>query len=199
MFGWARRAFSFDGRAGDSQYSPGPDGIVLKVPIAIGELPKSEPSPSAPPVEEPVSESPAEDDDGPAATPRKVLPERPPLHTVIVVDPELSLLEPIKDGLRTRVARVHLFQDAAQAGVRLKQYLADGEFPALVISQEARDSSEPKGQRGWRGFVRRVWSISPKVRVVLLATRSDLKTRAALKCSSGRMSRRRQTRHWRRL
>ncbi len=174
VFGWARGEFSFDSRAGDSEYAPGPDGIVLRVPIVLGELPESEPPPSTPPAEEPVSESPLEDDDS-VDTPREVLPERSPLQAVIVVDPELSLLEPIKDGLRTRVARVHLFQDAAEAGVRLKQYLADGEFPALVISQEARDSSEPKGQRGWRRFVRRVWSISPKVRVVLLATRSDLK------------------------
>jgi hypothetical protein len=88
---------------------------------------------------------------------------------VICVDPELALLEAIKNGLAATPTHVHIFQDAGAALDRLKQYVVRGVFPVLVISSRIEDPLDARKGLGWRRLAERIRAMTPRIRIVLIA------------------------------
>lgn len=90
-------------------------------------------------------------------------------EVVICVDPELALLEAIKNGLAATPTHVHIFQDAGAALDRLKQYVVRGVFPVLVISSRIEDPLDARKGLGWRRLAERIRAMTPRIRIVLIA------------------------------
>jgi hypothetical protein len=89
------------------------------------------------------------------------------LPPVVVIEPELPDLERIKRGLADAVPRVHVFQRSDLAIARIRQYLARGETPIVILS--ARTPPDPlSGARDWREILVRLKSQAPRMPVFLL-------------------------------
>jgi hypothetical protein len=81
--------------------------------------------------EELVLEAPAVEEHSPGpAHPRSVVP-------VVVLDPNLAVLEWAKRALSDGHERVHIFQKTELAIARIRQYLIRHETPVVVVSQDA--------------------------------------------------------------
>ena len=96
--------------------------------------------------------------------------ERP---AVVVVDRQLSVLEWMKSTLEGAFPRVHIFQKADLAVQRLRQYVARGERPLVLVSPELPID----GACGWsdvNDMVARMKKQSPRSTVLWLGERSEL-------------------------
>jgi hypothetical protein len=106
--------------------------------------------------------------------------ERPPAAIrkmpVVLIDPEVSVLEWVKAAIEDEFLRVHVFQQAEQGLARIRQYLIRGETPLVLISPDAQIDSL-SGIHGLGDFVRRLKTQAP--RLVVLGLREDEDTAAS--------------------
>jgi hypothetical protein len=100
------------------------------VALATAERFEAESPARAPQAREPEASS------GPA-------PERVPIP-LVVVDPDLALLEWAKEALKSRYERVHIFQKTELAIARIRQYLVRRETPLVILS----DATPPDPNSG---------------------------------------------------
>jgi hypothetical protein len=89
---------------------------------------------------------------------------------VVLIDPDVVVLDWAKSSLRGRFARVHVFQQAEQGLSRIRQYLIRGQQPLVLISPET--PIDPlSGIHGLADFVKRLKVQAP--RIVVLGLRAD--------------------------
>jgi uncharacterized protein DUF4388 len=93
--------------------------------------------------------------------------------SLICIDPDLQLLERLKAGLADKPVRVHIFQSAADALARFKQYVIRGEVPAVVLGSTIEDPLDARQGLGWRRFAGRLLAIAPRLRLVVLARQNE--------------------------
>jgi response regulator RpfG family c-di-GMP phosphodiesterase len=114
-----------------------------------------------------VSESTAADHAIPVEVEGSAPATAPTAPPIIVVDPELSTLEWMKQGLRSHFPRVHIFQRSELATARVRQYLGRAEVPLVLLSAEASDD-RVTGAKGVAEIVARLRAHSPRLRILLL-------------------------------
>ena len=74
---------------------------------------------------------------------------------VVLIDPDVSVLEWVKATIQDDFARIHVFQQAEQGLARIRQYLIRGELPVVMISTGIR--IDPlSGIHGLSDFVERL-------------------------------------------
>lgn len=89
---------------------------------------------------------------------------------VVLIDPDVSVLEWVKAAIDDDFARVHMFQKADQGLTRIRQYLIRGTTPLVLVSPET--PIDPlSGIHGLADFVKRLKAQSP--RIVVLGLRAD--------------------------
>jgi hypothetical protein len=104
----------------------------------------------------------------PAPAPR---PAGLPSHgqvPVVVSDRELVVLEWVKRALAPLPVRVHIFQRSEQAITRIRQYVARGELP-LVLLTTGTPPDPVSGARDWAQIAARLRAQVPSLPLVLLA------------------------------
>ncbi len=118
----------------------------------------------------------------PAETVAAVRPAAPPISAdpasvcsaktmpVVMIDPDVGVLEWVKASIEGDFARVHVFQQADQGLARIRQYLIRGEIPLVLISP-ATPIDPLSGIRGLGDFVKRLKTQAP--RLVILGLRED--------------------------
>jgi len=89
--------------------------------------------------------------------------------SLICIDPDLPVLEKLKNGLAQDPVRVHIFQSAEDALARFKQYVVRGELPGVVLGSGVEDPLDARQGLGWRRFAGRLLAIAPRMRLVVLA------------------------------
>jgi hypothetical protein len=141
---------------------PGPEGIQFRVAIrpesvALGAARRLD--------EERRGEAPAAAGPEPAAAATSETPQ-----AVVVVDPELRLLQQVKERLGGPGRRIHIFTRSEEAWFRIQQYLLRGETPSLILGEGVKDPVEPGCRPGWRRFSARLHGIAPSARVVLMSS-----------------------------
>ncbi len=91
---------------------------------------------------------------------------------VVLIDPDVSVLEWVKTTIQDDFARVHVFQQAEQGLARIRQYLIRGELPLVLISTEIR--IDPlSGIHGLSDFVRRLKTQAARLVVIGLHEDDD--------------------------
>jgi hypothetical protein len=86
---------------------------------------------------------------------------------VVLIDPDVSVLEWLKTTIQDDFSRVHVFQQAEQGLTRIRQYLIRGELPVVLISTEIR--IDPlSGIHGLSDFVERLKTQAAKLVVIAL-------------------------------
>lgn len=98
-----------------------------------------------------------------------------PPPAVIAADASLAVLEWIREVLGDAVPRVHLFQRTEDAVVRVRQYLARAEVPAVLLGSEA-PGEVPEGHDG---VAARLEQLSPRLRVLRLVDETGEQTAAS--------------------
>jgi hypothetical protein len=89
------------------------------------------------------------------------------LPPVVVIEPELPDLERIKRGLADAAGRIHVFQRSDLGIARIRQYLARGDTPIVILS--SRTPPDPlSGARDWREILARLKTQAPRMPVFLL-------------------------------
>ena len=89
---------------------------------------------------------------------------------VVLIDPDVTVLEWIKGAIEADFARVHVFQQADQGLARIRQYLIRGQIPLLLISSDTQ--IDPlSGIHGLGDFVKRLKAQAP--RLIALGLRED--------------------------
>lgn len=111
------------------------------------------------------SAAPAEVVEGePESAPPAWTGPRPP---VVVIEGELPVLEWIKGALGSDYPRVHIFQHSDQGITRIRQYLARGEVPLVLIAVDA--PADPlSGARDAAEMVRRLKGHAARMPVLVL-------------------------------
>jgi hypothetical protein len=85
--------------------------------------------------------------------------------TLILMDPDIVVLEWVKNALRDNFKRVHTFQRTEQGLARIRQYLIRGELPIVLISLDA--VVDPlSGIHGLADFVQRLKAQAARLRVL---------------------------------
>jgi len=172
IFEWTEAEFTFEPLDDPALQWRGPPGILLRSPLSSDFLALE----GARLLDESASAAAALAAAASAA--RSVAPEPPPARresvvtrpvALICVDSELPMLERLKRGLHAEGTRIHIFQSAADALQRFRQYLACGETPALIVGSMIEDPFEGHRELGWRRFAERVLGIAPSVRVIVVA------------------------------
>ena len=113
------------------------------------------------------------EDEGPGqASGRDVVAPTPPsiatrMTPVVLIDPDVSVLEWLKTTIQDDFSRVHVFQQAEQGLARIRQYLIRGELPVVLISTEIRIDSL-SGIHGLPDFVDRLKTQAAKLVVIAL-------------------------------
>jgi hypothetical protein len=97
---------------------------------------------------------------GPASGGRLALP-------VVVVDPDLAVLEWVKASLRDGFERVHIFQKTELAIARIRQYLVRRNTPLVLVSERA-PADPVTGAAGAAEIVRRLKAQAPRMTVLWL-------------------------------
>jgi hypothetical protein len=87
---------------------------------------------------------------------------------VVVVDRELAVLEWVKRALAPLPVRAHIFQRSEQAITRIRQYVARGELP-LVLLTAGTPPDPVSGARDWSEIAARLRAQVPTLPLVLLA------------------------------
>jgi len=105
---------------------------------------------------------PAKSEVGPVTDARKM--------PVVLIDPDVTVLEWVKAAIEDEFARVHVFQQAEQGLSRIRQYLIRGQTPLVLLSPDTQ--IDPlSGIHGLGDFVKRLKAQSP--RLVVLGLRDD--------------------------
>lgn len=94
------------------------------------------------------------------------------LPPLVVLDADLAMLEWVKSTLEGTFPRIHIFQRAELAVARLRQYVARGDGPLILISPELPID----GGQGWSDvadLVARMKKQSPRSKVLWLGERSE--------------------------
>jgi hypothetical protein len=99
-----------------------------------------------------------------APTPPRIATRMTP---VVLIDPDVSVLEWLKMTIQDDFSRVHVFQQAEQGLARIRQYLIRGELPVVLISTEIRIDSL-SGIHGLPDFVDRLKTQAAKLVVIAL-------------------------------
>lgn len=103
-------------------------------------------------------------------------------HPLVVIDPAPGALEWLKGCLGASFARVHVFQSTELGVTRLRQYLARGEQPVVLLARDARPDPL-SGVRDAAALVSRLSQQAPRMPIVLLVERDGaagaLRTRPA--------------------
>jgi len=86
---------------------------------------------------------------------------------VIVIDPEVVVLDWVKAAIQDGFARVHVFQQAEQGLARIRQYLIRGEQPIVLLSP-ATPIDPLSGIHGLADFVKRLKTQAGQLRVIAL-------------------------------
>jgi hypothetical protein len=86
---------------------------------------------------------------------------------VVVIDRELVALEWVKRALAPMSVRVHIFQRSEQGITRIRQYVARGEIP-LVVLTTATPADAVSGARDWSEIAARLRAQVPTLPLVLL-------------------------------
>jgi hypothetical protein len=111
------------------------------------------------------AESPDNRESAPRTEPRA---SARPVHRstpVVLIDPDICVLEWAKLAIGDDFTRVHVFQQTEQGLARIRQYLVRGERPLVLISAEAR--VDPlSGIHGLADFVKRLKAQAPGLRVL---------------------------------
>ena len=107
---------------------------------------------------------------------------------VILIDPDVSVLEWLKTTIQDDFARVHVFQQAEQGLARIRQYLIRGELPVVLISTEIRIDAL-SGIHGLGDFVERLKAQSARLVVVGLHQDEDGSPPAMQKAFDGMLVR----------
>jgi hypothetical protein len=90
-----------------------------------------------------------------------------PRPAVVVLGRELVVLEKVKEALSVRFERVHIFQRSDLAIGRIRQYLARGEIPSVLLSPDA--PPDPlSGARDWRELLARLKAQSSRMPVFVI-------------------------------
>jgi len=136
-------------------------------PLAVAESLPPALTPDTPP---PVA-SVAEGVSSPTSSPMEPQPgcstKRMP---VVLIDPDVMVLEWVKAAIESDFARVHVFQQADHGLARIRQYLIRGESPLVLLSPATR--IDPlSGIHGLADFVKRLKAQAP--RLVVLGLRED--------------------------
>lgn len=107
------------------------------------------------------------EDDAPRAQAREPseVVAKPPA-VVVVIDRDLASLEWLKGALGPTHSRVHIFQRSDQGIGRIRQYLARGETPLVVLSAEA-PADPVSGARDAAEIIRRLKLQAPRMPVYL--------------------------------
>jgi hypothetical protein len=164
MLCWRDGAFRFDAGGGEERVRA--SGLRLLVPIPsqylalegvricdeggptlVGEAAASVLAPAAAP--------------GPAAR----LP-----HPLVVIDPALGALEWLKGCLAESFLHVHIFQSTELGVTRIRQYLARGDQPAVLLARDARPDAL-SGIRDAAELVARLEQQAPRMPIILLVER----------------------------
>jgi hypothetical protein len=104
----------------------------------------------------------------PAAAPGRAAPAAPSAPPPLVaIDPELSALEWLKSHLDGLFARVHIFQHSEGGIARVRQYLARGELPVVVLSTRAPADSL-SGAADANELLRRLRAQAPRMAIIAL-------------------------------
>lgn len=89
---------------------------------------------------------------------------------LVVIDPALGALEWLKGCLERSFARVHVFQRTELGVMRIRQYLARGEIPVVLLARETRPDPV-SGIRDAAELVARFEQQAPRMPIVLLVER----------------------------
>lgn len=90
----------------------------------------------------------------------------------VLIDPDVSALEWVKEVIQSDFVRVHVFQQAEQGLARIRQYVVRGERPVVLLST-ATEIDPLSGIRGLGDFVSRLKLQAPGLRVLGLQEASD--------------------------
>jgi hypothetical protein len=104
----------------------------------------------------------------PAAPPPSPAPPRSRLvPPVVVIDPDLAVLEWVKQGLADTFPRVHIFQRSELGISRIRQYLARAEIPLVLLSDNA--PADPlSGAHGCAELIQRLKAHARQMPIVML-------------------------------
>lgn len=168
-------AFPFDDQTGvetlevDDELSA---ADILVTSVVTREVERSGPEPESDLPTPPPDLSVAKPDLG-EASPKAVRPDPSTRMTpVVLIDPDVSVLEWVKTTIQDDFARIHVFQQAEQGLARIRQYLIRGELPVVLISTEIR--IDPlSGIHGLSDFVERLKTQAVRLVVIGLHHRDD--------------------------
>jgi anthranilate/para-aminobenzoate synthase component I len=88
-------------------------------------------------------------------------------RVAIVIEPELPALDWLRETLAPAFSRIHAFQRSEQGVERLRQYLARGDVPAVVVSDRAL-ADPASGALDALALLERVRSLSPRAFTALV-------------------------------
>jgi hypothetical protein len=88
--------------------------------------------------------------------------------TLVAIDANLSTLEWFKASVTGICSRTHIFQRRDAALVRIRQYLARGTVPIVVLADSRADRQGPDAE----GFTSRIRSIAPSMPILALRPES---------------------------
>lgn len=154
LLSWKEGEFTFEACADPEATWPAPEGL---------ELPSSL-SPEFLALEGARRE---DQDDFAASLGEPVSPAAQPLAALIAVDPDLRLLEGLKQALHAQARSVHIFQHPDDALRRLKQYLQSGTVPTLLIGADSV-AEDHQHRAGWHTLAAGARRMAPNVRIILL-------------------------------
>ena len=138
------------------------DEPILAAPIAE---PATDPGPAEP--APPVAAA------APARAPAESAPRTVTSPTAVVaIDHDLASLEWLKAALAHAHPRVHIFQRSDQGIARIRQYLARGDTPLVVLSAEA-PADPVSGARDAAEIIRRLKLQAPRMPVFLVIRAGD--------------------------
>ena len=138
------------------------DEPILAAPIAE---PATDPGPAEP--APPVAAA------APARAPAESAPRTVTSPTAVVaIDHDLASLEWLKAALAPAHPRVHIFQRSDQGIARIRQYLARGDTPLVVLSAEA-PADPVSGARDASEIIRRLKLQAPRMPVFLVIRAGD--------------------------
>ena len=126
---------------------------------------------------DPLTELPLVERETRVASDRPEAPREACAH-VVIVDPDLTVLEWLKTTLAGRFERLHLFQSAEGGIARIRQYLSRGEVPVVLLSTHA--PMDPlSGIDTVADLLRRLRAQAPRMPLLLVAEEGSPTPRAA--------------------
>jgi hypothetical protein len=103
----------------------------------------------------------------PPSTPVPCAPTERLPHALVVIDPALGALEWLKRCLGPSFVHVHIFQSTELGVTRIRQYLARGDQPVVLLARDARPDAL-SGIRDATELVTRLGQQAPRMPIVLL-------------------------------